>query len=155
VNDWKLVLDAADIVGWSVQNRMLGEKPFDLAGHLQLAVRDEYQVVRNTFELGDDMGGEEHRESVFGDRGQDQRHEVVPCQRIESGERLVEHKEIGVASERQRKRELGLLTTGELAYFVIRSYLELVKAPLGECRVEAPVQVAGNDEHRSNRKVLM
>jgi hypothetical protein len=38
---------------------------------------------------------------------------------------------------------------------VIRSYLELVKAPLGECCVEAPVQVAGNDEHRSNREVLV
>ena len=155
MNDWKPVLDAADVVSWSVQHRMLGEQPVDLAGHLQLAVREEYQVVRNTFELGDDMGGEEHRESVFGDRGQDQRHEVVPCKRIESGERLIEHKEIGMASERESERELGLLATGELAYLVIRSYLELVKAPLGECRVEAPVQVAGNDEHRSNRKVLV
>jgi hypothetical protein len=79
----------------------------------------------------------------------------VPCKRIESGERLVEHEEIGMASERESERELGLLATGELAYLVIRSYLELVKASLGECCVEAPVQVAGNDEHRSNREVLV
>ena len=82
-------------------------------------VSDEYEVVRDPLQLGQDVRGQHDRHPVVGHSGQHCRHEIVSRNRIEPSGRLIQHEQTGMPSQGQRQGELRLLPAGELACLVI------------------------------------
>ena len=76
---------------------------------------------------------------AVGDRAHERLLELLPCQRIQTGHRLVQHQQIGPLGQRQRERHLGLLPSGERAGAGVQRNAQLGQAPCGQFVVEAHV----------------
>ncbi len=74
----------------------------------------------------------------------------MACQWIEPSERLIKNKQIRLSSERQSKRELGLLTSGEPADSAIQRYVECRESCFSEVPIEVLIQVGRDRQHRAN-----
>ena len=82
-------------------------------------------------------------------------HEVVPGQRIERGQRLIQDQQVGSPGQGHGERELRLLAAGQLADLLLQRDAELGQPGLRPPLVPAPVQVAGDVQHVGDRQVLV
>ena len=63
--------------------------------------------VDDLFQFGDDVRGEHDGQAVFGYAGHQPAQHVLPGQRVEAGQRLVQQQEPGTAGERHGEGQLG------------------------------------------------
>ena len=129
------------------------EQVLDRAGHLHLAPGQHDQVGGDPLELRQHVRGEHDRDVVLAGRLDDRGHEVVPRDRVERGQRLVEHQQARPAGQRDRERELRLLPAGELADLLPGRDAEPFQPVVGPALVPAPVQAAGHPQHVGDRQV--
>jgi hypothetical protein len=107
------------------QNREAGQHPvpgqqvIHLPSDLHPVMGQHDEVVSHPLELGQDVRGQDHRDAVLGHRGHHRGHELVPGQRVEHGQRLVQDQQLRPAGQRDGQRQLGLLTAGQLATFLL------------------------------------
>ena len=66
-------------------------------------------------QVGDEVGGQQHRELSVRDLAHQFRQERPACQWIQAGDGFVEHHQVGTLGQRDRERHLRALTAGELA----------------------------------------
>jgi len=137
-----------------------GEQVVDLAGHLHPASRQQDEVVGHPLELGQRVRGQHHGQPTLlafplPCRRHDRGHEVVPGQRVEHGQRLVEHEQPRPPGQGQRQRELRLLPAGQLARLLLQRDAELGQPALGVALIPAPVHVAGQVQHVRGGQVLV
>ena len=90
------------------------EQLVDLAGELHAGVDEDDEVVADPFEVGDEMRGEDDAHPMLGDDFHQAAQEVASGDRVEARDWLVQDQQLGSLRDRQRQRELGSLTTGEL-----------------------------------------
>ena len=87
------LVDARDRGGFRAragEQAVAGEDLVDRAGELRATAREDDQLIADPLEIGDDVRGEDDRDSGFGHRLQDTGEELPPRQRIERRDRLVE-----------------------------------------------------------------
>ena len=60
--------------------------------------------------------------------------ELAPGERVERGDRLVEHEQLGPLGERERERDLGLLAARELADLAGRAGARAARAARARAR---------------------
>ncbi len=137
LHDGELLAHEIGLLRRPAQHFVRGEEIVYVSHHLHPAVGEHDQVVGEPLELGDDVGGEDHREATGRDCGHDKCHEVVARERVESCKRLVQHEEVGTARERQGQSELGLLAAGQLADLAARWDLQSAQPLFGLSLVKA------------------
>src|SRR5216683_8218832 len=64
-----------------------------------------------------------------------------------SGQRLIEHEQVGSPGQSHGERELRLLAAGQLADLLLQRDVQLGQPGLRPLLVPAPVQVAGDVQH--------
>jgi DNA-binding CsgD family transcriptional regulator len=80
------------------------------------------------------------------------REEVLPGHRVERGQRLVEHQQLGPPGQRDRQRELRFLPAGQIADPLVQRYLERLEPVKRPPLVPAPVEVTGQVQHVRDRQ---
>ena len=89
--DWTTCQPARWQFARAGEKAVVGGEVVDRAGETDPPAGDEHQVVRDPFELGEDVRGEHDRQTVVRHRGEDRRHEVVAGDWIQRRGWLVEH----------------------------------------------------------------
>ena len=77
------------------QGPVRGQQVPNVPGHLDLAAGQHDQVVGHPLQLGQRVRGEQHRDAVLGHRLHHRGQELVPGQRVQRGQRLVEDEQFG------------------------------------------------------------
>jgi hypothetical protein len=143
------------LAGRASERAVGGQQLIDLAGDLDPAMTDHDQVVGHPLQLGQRVRGEHDRHRLVGHRGHHAGHEVVPGQRVEHGQRLIQHQQLRVPGHRQGERQLGLLAAGQLADLPVQPDAELSQPGPGERQVPVPVEAAGNLQHVGDGQVAV
>ncbi len=96
-----------------------GEQPVrvdqvvDGPGHLHPAAGEHDQPVAEPLQLSDDVRGDDDGEAGFGRGGHHVLHELQPRDRVQAGDRLVEHEQRRALGQGHGQRDLRLLTAGQ------------------------------------------
>lgn len=124
----------------------------DRAGEPDATAVEQHQVIADGFEVGDHVRGQQHGDPVFGDGGHHRGHEGAARDRVEVGQRLVQHQQRGALGQRQRQRDLGLLAAGQGAGAPAQRDAELFQPPLGGRPVPAEVESASHPQQVGDRE---
>ena len=116
----------------------------DVAGKLHTTVCEDYQVVANTLDIGDQVGGQHNCRAVGSDGVNQLREEVTPGERIEGRRRLVEEEQVRMLPEGESEADLRPLTAGQLPDRTIQRDATPVH-PLA-CSAVIPPRIAGPAE---------
>ena len=114
-----------------------GEQVVDVAGDPDLGVDQDDDVVADAFEVGDDVGGEQHADLLLGDGLHQHLEELAPGQRVQARHRLVEDQQLGPLGQPEGQGELGALAAGEPTRLLVRVEPQSLDAP-ASCRVVPP-----------------
>jgi hypothetical protein len=101
------------------------------------------QVAGHPLELRHYVRGEHHGQAVFGHAGHQGRHDVLPGERIQAGQRFVEQQQPRTARDGQRQRELCLLAAGQPARLAAQGDAKGGQAGPGELTVPSGVHRLG------------
>ena len=108
-----------------------GEELLDVAGHPDLGVDQDDEVVADPFEVGDHVRGEQDADLVLGDRLHQDLQELAPGERVQARDRLVEDQQLGPLGQREGQGELGALAAGELPRLLARVQAESLDPAVG------------------------
>ena len=134
---------------------MGGQQVVDPAGHLEPPGVQHDQVVGDPLQLGQHVRGEDHRQAGLGHRRHEQAQELVPGQRVQAGQWLVQEQQPRPLGQREGQGELGLLAAGQGAHPGPERYPQPPEA-LGDLgAVPALVQAPGQAQGGRHGQVLV
>ena len=107
---------------------MLREQVGDRAEHLDARCRQHDQVIAETFEISQQVGGEDDGDPLLRDAGHQGLQEFTARERIQAGDRLVQDEELGPLGEGYRERHLGSLPTRKRPNLPVDGDVELHEA---------------------------
>jgi hypothetical protein len=113
------------------QQAVAGDQLLDRAGRPHRSPGEHDHPVADPFQLGDHVRGDDDGQGVVGDGGHQPAHEVEPRDRVEAGDRLVEHQQRRPLGQRHRQRDLRLLAAGQGLDLAFERDTEPGHAPLG------------------------
>jgi hypothetical protein len=90
-----------------------GKQVVDVAGDLHARCDQDYEVVTDAFEIGDEVRREHDAHAVLGHGPHERLQELPPCEGVEAGDRLVEYEELRALGNRQGEGELRPLAARE------------------------------------------
>ena len=96
-----------------------------LTGQLHLGCDQDYEVVTDPLEVGDEVGGEDDAHAVEGDDLHEALEELSSSEGVQARHGLVEQEEFGPLGDRQGQGELGALATRERARLLAGVEVEL------------------------------
>ena len=131
------------------------ENLVDRTDELRAGPREDHEVVADAFEVGDDVRGEHDRDRRLGNDLHHRVQELPPSKRIERGDGLVEEQELRSLRERQRERDLGLLSDGELPDLLIQRKAQPLDPLQRDALVPARVELAAELERLADREATV
>nr|BFF25827.1 hypothetical protein GCM10025732_37920 [Glycomyces mayteni] len=88
---------------------MGGGEVVDLPRDLDAGLGEDDEVVAHALDVGDEVGGEDHRDLHVGDELHEGLEERAARERVEGGDGLVEDEQLGAFGGGEGERELGPL----------------------------------------------
>ena len=106
-----MTLGVVEVVGrtGADQQPVVGEERFDVTRQRDPAVVEHDKVVTDALEFADDVGREHDGDTVVGDRAHQHLQELTSGQRVEAGQRFVQHEHVGSFGQGEGQGHLGLL----------------------------------------------
>ena len=101
----------------------------------------ESRVVAHALRLSDDVRREHDGQSSLGDGLHEALQELASRERIQRGDRLVEQEQLGPLRERERQRDLRLLSSGELPHLLSEWDTELRELARRQVVIPARVEL--------------
>jgi len=132
-----------------------GEEVGDVAGHLHPAMVQHDHPVTRVLDVGHHVRGQHDGHPAVGHRGHQPTHDLVPCQRVQVGERLVQHQQLRPLGEGEGQRDLRLLAAGEPADLAVQRDPELREPGTGQLVVPPGVHAGAEAQHVGHREPVV
>ena len=141
LHDSLALLDGRGVLARADQDLVLGQQVLDVAAQLDPGRGQHDQVVADPLQVRDQVRGQDHGQAARGYPVGQQGEEVPPGQRVERGDRLIQQQQPGLLGQDQGQRDLGPLTSGQLAHRPVQRDLQGGQPLSHRFRVPARVQV--------------
>ncbi len=160
LDDLHPVGEVGDVPPGAGEPEVAGQQVVDVTGDPYPGGDQQDQVVADAFQVGHQMGGEDHARVVLRREAHQRFQELPPGHRVQAGHRLVEQEQLRPFRDGQGERELGALAAREPAGLLPGVQAELGDPLLRHRLVPAGVgagaepEVIGDRQARVGRRVL-
>ena len=132
-----------------------GEQVVGRPGQLHVPAGEHDQPVAEPLQLRDHVRGDQEGQAGVGGRGHHLPHELQPGDRVEAGDRLVEHQQRRALGQRHGQRDLGPLPAGQGLDLAFQRDVQRVHPCLRQLLIPAGVHRPAQVEHVRDAEVAV